>query len=138
MRRLAEYTHWIAGDFLRPDLVPQDPSFPTAEEAMFLWETHGKEPTGCSDSGTLQKYVQGKKSRDWHITEWRLGVSQKLFVPEEFFGVLGLRTAAEFKSIFGREVDSHLLSRQLHAISTEISAYESTISGCKSSGSESI
>jgi hypothetical protein len=88
---------------------------------MFKWETHGIQPVVCSEPISLQRYMQGKMSRDWHVTEWRRGVSEGLFVAEEFFGSLGLRTAKEFKSIFGREPKAYLLQRQSLEIGMQLS-----------------
>lgn len=67
------------------------------------WESLGSVPQSCSDPKKLSDYMQGKKSRDWHISEWRLGVKQGLFWPEEFIGTLGL-TRENFESIFGCEI----------------------------------
>lgn len=73
---------------------------------MFAWETHGIVPTTCKDPRLLSDYIQGKKSRDWHITEWRAGSQHGagLFLSEEFIGTLGC-TMENFESIFGRPVD---------------------------------
>lgn len=103
--RLASYFHWCNGDFMLAAEMKLDENGPTPEEAMFLWESKGIKPDGCTDPGLLARFVQGKTSRDFHVTEWRRGCSQKLFIPEEFFGCLGLRSAEEFKGIFGREPD---------------------------------
>lgn len=104
---LLEYLNWRTGNFLRPPNVPLDATGPSPEEAMKLWESEGKVPTSCSDPDKLADYIQGKKSRDWHITEWKQGVEDCYFLREEFIGTLGL-TLENFSSIFGREPNMEL------------------------------
>lgn len=107
------------------DFVIADSNGLTASELMYAFETHGRaDSMPCSEPDILQLYVQGKRSRDWHVTEWRLGVKQRLFIPEEFFGALGLRTAKEFESIFGRALDLHILARLARlGVDTEMQAF---------------
>ena len=97
----------------------------SAEEAMFMWETHGKVvPVMEKDQELFQLYQIGKEQRDFHITEWLLGVKQRLFIPEEFYGVLGMVSPQEFRGVFGRDLDLHLLSIQVLALQEEIRFYE--------------
>lgn len=68
---------------------------------MLAWESKGVKPDRCKDPVLLSDYMQGKTSRDWHITEWRDGVKQGLFLPQEFVGTLGM-TEDDLKSVFGK------------------------------------
>ena len=104
------------------------PTTHSAEEAMFMWETHGKTvPPNPADTELFQLYKMGKEQRDFHVTEWRLGVKQRLFVPEEFYGVLGMVSLAEFRGVFGRDLDKHLLAIQARELQEEIRFYESLL-----------
>lgn len=98
----------------------------SAEEAMFNWETHGKKdiPTDPQQLETYWLYRIGKEQRDFHVTEWLLAVKQRLFVPEEFYGVLGMVSPSEFRGVFGRDLDLHLLAIQARALQDEIRFYE--------------
>lgn len=76
---------------------------------MFEWDSLGYNPSRrCSDPNKLSDYVQGKKCRDWHITEWKSGIEDGLFIPEEFLGTLGCNEK-EFESIFGRKPRKNIL-----------------------------
>jgi len=98
-RTLERYLRWRTGNFLRP-VVELDHTAPTAAELMFNWESNGKPLGPCSEPTLLADYVQGKQSRDWHITEWKDGVKRGYFMAEEFLWELGL-DAQEFESVFG-------------------------------------
>jgi hypothetical protein len=100
-KTLEGYLLWRVGDFLRvPFLL--DLNGPTAAESMMLWESTGRPlPVSCSEPELLADYVQGKRSRDWHITEWRDGISRGYYRQEDFLGTLGVRTRADLESIFG-------------------------------------
>lgn len=128
-KRLQNYIHWCLGEFLRPALQERVSRALLAEEVMWLWETHWLRGLETSEPELLQLFVQGKQCRDWHVTEWRRGVKDRLFVPEEFFGTLGLRSAEEFAGIFGRPVDTHLLRRALTQVDSQIDMYEKLLKG---------
>lgn len=101
-RRLNNYLLWRSGDFLRPQVGFSEDS-PCAAESMLRWESKGdSRPTVSSEPGLLADYIQGKMSRDWHITEWLEGWNKGLFLAEEFLGVLGM-TTEEFVRVFQRE-----------------------------------
>lgn len=136
--------------------------FPTtthsAEEAMFMWETHGKKwlaeifaipkelvelgPFGDKvnwklmfqklvapqEQETLELYLLGKEQRDFHITEWLAGVKDRLFMPEEFYGVLGMVSPSEFRGVFGRDLNLHLLEIRALELQEEIRFYERLLS----------
>jgi hypothetical protein len=68
---------------------------------MLRWESGGVQPDRCSDPSLLSDYMQGKTSRDWHVTEWRSGVKSGLFRPEEFVGTLGM-SEGDVESVFGK------------------------------------
>jgi hypothetical protein len=65
-----------------------------------MWEARGSKPVSSCEPNLLADYVQGKRSRDWHITEWKEGCRSGEFYPEEFLGSLGM-DEQEFKSVFG-------------------------------------
>jgi len=99
---LTHYLEWITDDFLRPKFE-YDEAGQTAEEAMFMWETHGQAlPKGCKEPDLLAKYVQGKTSRDFYIKNWREDIKQGQAWPEEFLFTLGF-DESEFRSVFGRD-----------------------------------
>lgn len=99
LKRLECYLMWRTGNLFR-QTFDFDPNGVTAAEAMCAWESEGTPlPSATSEPELLADFVQGKKSRDWHITEWRLAVKQGLFKPEEFAGCLGL-DEKEFQSAF--------------------------------------
>ena len=114
------YLLWRTENFLRPEFT-QDASGRDAATCMTEWESKGiplpmttaqakaavlrGDPVRyTSEAQLLADLVQGKMCRDWHITEWRKGVKEKLFLPEEFLGVLGMDTA-QFRGVFRREPD---------------------------------
>ena len=86
--KLQEYLLWRVDNFLRPADLPIGAVSP--EECMLNWESKGSVPVSTTVPATLASYIQGKQCRDWHITEWREGIRQGLFKPEEFIGTLGL------------------------------------------------
>jgi hypothetical protein len=92
-RRTAdEYLRWL-GDgscSLFRSTFPYNPTGPTALEVMCAWESTGTPITDTCEPDILANYVQGKRSRDWHITEWRLGISSGEFCKREFLGTFGL------------------------------------------------
>jgi len=101
------YLRWSTNEFLRPELLPFDNSSPTAAECMLKWESYGIEPISTSEPELLSDYVQGKKSRDYYITEWKSGIKDGLFVAEEFYlsgsGIFSpIGSDKEFETIFGR------------------------------------
>lgn len=96
-KRLHNYLLWRVGDFLRPAEIPYDSSGPSAEVAMCDWESRGIEPIVSSNPSLLANFIQGKRSRDWHISEWRLGIKEGLFKPEEFVGSLGCDSITNLK-----------------------------------------
>jgi hypothetical protein len=89
-KRLAEYLRWISPgvDFLRPHKVAVSPHGVSAAEAMCAEESRGV-ILPCREPELLARYQQGKRLRDWHISEWRSGIKDGLFVPSEFIGSLG-------------------------------------------------
>jgi len=97
-RKLEKYLNWCCGTFLRPNSELKDINGVTPEEYMFCWESLGKRLT-CNDPEKLVLYIQGKQCRDWHISEWRQGIKEGLFLPEEFLGCLGM-DEEEYKSVF--------------------------------------
>ena len=103
---LEGYLRWTGSEtnvLFRPTFE-LDPMGPTAADAMRDWESHGTPlPVGCAEPVLLARYVQGKVSRDWHISEWRLGVRDELFFPSEFVGTFGL-TVPEVEHLFGVSV----------------------------------
>lgn len=105
---LVGYLRWLPKDrFLRPSFV-DDPSGIDAASAMLQWESQGKSlPLGCTEPDLLADYVQAKRSRDWHISEWRQGVTEGYFLWWEFIGTFDLSTA-ETRKIFG------LFKRDVH------------------------
>lgn len=94
-----------------------------------MWETHGKQvvPSDPQQMELFYLYKIGKEQRDFHITEWRLGVKQKLFIPEDFYGMLGMVSRSEFRGVFGRDLDLHLLAIQAQALQEEIEFYKSLL-----------
>lgn len=90
-KTLSDYLLWRqeGNIFLRP-AFDFDPVGITAEQAIKRWESEGKPlPASTSEPDLLADYVQGKLSRDWHISEWRNGIKEGLFEVEEFIGSLG-------------------------------------------------
>jgi len=90
-RVVEEYLLWrVEGEvFQRPNF---EYSFEgkSALEAMRDWESYGVPlPRESCEPELLADYVQGKKSRDWHISQWREGIKAGLFYPWEFVGELG-------------------------------------------------
>lgn len=75
------------------------------ETAMKDWESNGIAfPRLTTNRLQLALYYEGKKQRDFHISEWLRGVKDGLFEPEEFLDCMGM-DIAEFKSVFGRYPD---------------------------------
>lgn len=104
LRTLEGYLEWRgSGIFLRPKELPLDEAAPTAAESMKRWESEGKETGATSEPELLASYIQGKKSRDWHISEWKDGIRMELFDAEEFLGTLGCNRQ-NFESIFGHPI----------------------------------
>ena len=102
-KTLQGYLRWLPeGERLfRPDLLWLDETASTAAEIMLAWESEGKAfPAACSDPTLLADYVQAKTSRDWHISEWRLGIAEGLFTWREFVGTFGL-TEEECRKLLG-------------------------------------
>ena len=92
-KTLQGYLRWlpVGEQLFRPDLLLPDETAPTASEIMLAWESEGKAlPDACSEPTLLADYVQAKTSRDWHITEWRLGIAEGLFTWRDFIGTFGL------------------------------------------------
>lgn len=116
---LDEYLEWRTGNFLRPQFV-LGCAYPkrkhrTALHAMKEWESEGRALSEFScEPEKLADYVQGKKSRDWHITEWKEGCRKGLFLAEEFIGTLGL-SGQNFESIFGFPVRPRVLEITVQA-----------------------
>jgi hypothetical protein len=110
LQTLQNYVMWIPAEslFLRPVAVLFASGGPTAAEWMKRWESEGVKGESTSEPEILQRFHQGKCCRDWHISEWKEGVRDGLFIPEEFIGSLGL-TAENFAGIFGRQPDPSLL-----------------------------
>ena len=113
---LNKYLPWMSGGLLRPPLPLEGPL--DADQAFYDYETDGCSlPIRCGNPKRLADLVQGKKCRDWHITEWsqciirtgNLNDADALFYPEEFLGTLGL-DEQEFQGVFGRPLDTHLLA----------------------------
>ena len=102
--RLEEYLRWIpqGSDFLSVPVEVAVPGGVSAAEAMCSEESTGRD-LPCAEPGLLAQYRQGKRLRDWHITEWRAGVGAGLFWPFEFIGTLGC-DEHNAGSIFGRSV----------------------------------
>lgn len=101
---LTRYLEWVASDFLRPKFG-HDPTGLSAAEAMLQWETHGIQlPESSSEPDLLAKYVQGKTSRDFYITNWKEDCKDNHCLPEEFLYTLGF-DEIEFRSVFGRIPD---------------------------------
>ena len=115
---LDRYLKWIPEESIMflPNSITYEPSAPAALICMFAWETHGVRCLETCEPALLARYIQGKKSRDWHISEWLSCIIRRgnpkeemaLFYPEEFLGVLGMDTQ-EFVSVFEREPDESIL-----------------------------
>jgi len=90
-RRILEgYLLWREGNLFLPELLIEDPKAEAPELVMKLWESEGRPlPRRCQDPVKLAQYIQGKISRDWHITEWRKDVKDGLCKAEEFVGTMG-------------------------------------------------
>jgi hypothetical protein len=88
-----------------PDSAPGDLD---AVEAMFMQETHGGEYE-CNQPYLYDCLKKGKTSREFHVKGWLSMTRSGEAIPEEFFGSLGLRSAEEFRSIFGRSLTLPLL-----------------------------
>ena len=87
-KKANEYLLW-GTDSLRPSFTYQADA-PTALQAMKDWESLGTRLPACScEPELLADYVAGKRSRDWHITQWRSGIKEGLFFPNQFIGELG-------------------------------------------------
>lgn len=101
-RVLEGYLRWIGEDsvFMRPVEISRDPTGPSAAEWMKDWESRGLESLTTSEPELLARYQQGKRCRDWHISEWKQGVREGLFIAEEFIGTLGM-DEENFASVFG-------------------------------------
>lgn len=135
--RCKNYMHWLGND-----LFPIDRSLPdhadgdySAVEAMSAFESRGEE-ISCKEPYLLDCLKKGKQCREFLIKGWlsmtRSGEAQ----PEEFYGCAGLRSAEEFRSIFGRSPSlQYLLSTQA-AMALQIATYESMLT--QSSGKASI
>ena len=109
------YLRWRSDDvkLFRPMIQP-DPSAPDACEVMFAWESLGHPLSHtCSEPDLLASYIQGKRSMDWHISEWKAGIQDGLFWPWEFIGTFGL-TWQELKKLFGADAHSPMTLRPLN------------------------
>lgn len=98
-KKLDNYLLWRIDNFLRPEEVEFSATGPSSDEAMFSWETYGVIPQNCSNPSLLADYIQGKKSRDWHIKEWRLAIREGYFYPSEFVGQFGMTELEVNKSL---------------------------------------
>ena len=97
--RLDDYLRWRGTErvLFRPTFTEGDG--PSAEAAMQAWESRGVAlPAVVAGADRLADYVQGKRSRDWHITEWRQGIRSGWILPEELVGTFGL-TAEEIATV---------------------------------------
>ena len=84
---LDKYLRWVvsSSNLFLPSLVEQDDNGLPPDIIMRDWESQGvRIPLTCSDPLLLAQYIQGKTLRDWHITEWRKGVQDGLFLKQEF------------------------------------------------------
>ena len=105
---LNRYLEWVTNDFLRPKFE-YDENGMSAAESMLRWETYGEAlPTHTSEPDLLAKYVQGKTSRDFYITNWKEDVRNQWLYPEELLYTLGFNEV-EFRSVFGREPNPLIL-----------------------------
>lgn len=116
-KRLNNYLAWIPKGGL--DGIPFKrftvmPAGMTAEELMMASEsgtkwtpTDGRVVDSEKELELLNRYIEGKTSRDWHISEWLNSVKMGYAVAEEFLGTLGM-DAEEFRSVFAREPNSRL------------------------------
>lgn len=89
-KTLNGYLKWTKGSNVFKENFYFDPDGLSAFEAMKRWESEGKPITVSSEPELLSLYVQGKKSRDWHITEWKQGIKEGYFLWWEFIGSFGL------------------------------------------------
>lgn len=99
----------------------------TAVEAMFMLETHGKEVL-CNQPRMFDALKKGKQAREFHVKAWLDMVRCREAWPEEFFGCLGLRSAEEFRSIFGRSLTLPLLRIIHQELGRQIETYENMCS----------
>lgn len=105
VKRLENYIQWIPKE---SDLFKQEFIFSengsSAYDIMLDWESNGVQlPKYTSQPELLSKYVQGKKSRDFHIKEWKQAVKSLYFKSEEFKDSLGCKdNEKEFRNIFNQ------------------------------------
>lgn len=73
----------------KPELLTLDINGLYADKIMYNWESLGiTMPNTCSNPELLARYIQGKTLRDWHVTEWKVGIEEGLFNKEEFYSLL--------------------------------------------------
>lgn len=89
-KTLNGYLKWTKGSNLFKENFNFDPNGPSAFECMKNWESNGTPITATKEPKLLSQYVQGKKSRDWHITEWKSGIKEGYFLWWEFIGTFDL------------------------------------------------
>lgn len=81
------YLKWSTeSNFMKPEIKYSNKA-PDAVECMFNWESLGTTIKECREPDQLARIIQGKQLRDWHITEYRDGISKQLFTAWEFVGV---------------------------------------------------
>lgn len=74
---------WDYGDGVGADPIITQSQIPSAAEAMMLYESHGIRPDVCSDPALLVRYMRGKRWRDWHIEQYRIGLAERTIFPAE-------------------------------------------------------
>ena len=101
LNTLEQYLRWKPEGVLFRPTFGLDATGKTAAESMQAWESTGTPlPTNSSEPELLADYVQAKRSRDWHISEWRQGVKEGFIAPYELIGTFGL-TWPEVKKLLG-------------------------------------
>jgi|SRR5579863_1182499 len=104
--KLLNYVKWDCGDGMGVFEFEQDDNALTAEEIMLNWESNGIDfPKKCKNPEDLIKYIRGKKWMDWHITEWTVGLNERILFPHELKGTLGL-SDSELKQLAENTYDT--------------------------------
>ena len=126
-RALERYLKWLPKDgniFLRPVFIYTEGA-PSAAEVMLDWEGRGigkdvvdhlgtfkladgtltkVNQTATCEPDLLADYVQGKKLRDFNITNWREDVAKGFLSPKELVGEGDLETLEQVHEVLGEDV----------------------------------
>src|SRR5580698_5732920 len=99
------YRPWLIDKsmFMRPS-SNYDPNGLSAAEIMIRWEGRGEPvPLTTSEPELLDDYVQGKKLRDWHITEYKDDIKKGIMFIEDMVGLGDLLTIEDVIKVIGNK-----------------------------------